>query len=254
MCFVGIDLDEVLPMTTGKRKFPLIVTYCLTIVGLLAAVIWGSRAVTVISESLPIERGRCIVIDPGHGGEDGGAVSCTGKLESGYNLEIALRLRDLLHLLGYDTRMIRTTDISVYTAGQTIAQKKVSDLKQRVRMVNETDNALLLSIHQNQFTDSRYSGAQVFYSGTEGSETLAKQLQAAFVAAVNPGSNRSAKKSTGIYLMEHIDCTGVLIECGFLSNPQEESRLSSAEYQKKLCCIIAATVSTYINLEGYANT
>lgn len=234
-------------MTTGKRKIPLIVTYSLTIACLLAAVIWGSRAVTVFSESLPIERGRCIVIDAGHGGEDGGAISCTGRLESGYNLEIALRLRDLFHLLGYDTKMIRTTDISVYTEGDTLARKKISDLKQRVRIVNETENALLLSIHQNQFPDSRYSGAQVFYSGTEGSEALAKQLQAAFIAAVNLGSNRNAKKSDGVYLMEHIDCTGVLIECGFLSNPQEEARLAGAEYQKKLCCIIVSSVSNYLD-------
>ena len=234
-------------MSRRKRKLPLIAVYCLTIAGLLAAVMWGSRAVTVISEGLPIQRSCCIVIDAGHGGEDGGAVSCTGRLESAYNLEISLRLRDLLHLLGCKTKMIRTTDVSVYTSGTTIAQKKVSDLKQRVRLVNETENALLLSIHQNQFTDSRYSGAQVFYAPTSGSEALAKQLQAAFIATVNPGSSRKSKQSTGVYLMEHIDCTGILVECGFLSNPAEEAKLSSPEYQKKLCCVIAAAVSSWVN-------
>lgn len=230
-----------------KKRKTWVLFYFLTIAGVLLAAQWGSRAVTVIAENKPIDREHCIVIDPGHGGEDGGATSCTGLVESTYNLDISLRLNDLLHFLGRDTRMTRATDISIYTKGETISQKKASDLKERVRIVNETENALLVSIHQNNFSDSRYSGAQVFYAGTEGSEALAKQLQSAFVATVNPGSNRKCKKSDGIYLMEHIDCTGVLIECGFLSNAAEEARLRDAAYQKKLCCVIAATVSEYLS-------
>ena len=230
-----------------KKRKTWVIFYFLTIAGVLLAAQWGSRAVTVIAESRPIEREHCIVIDPGHGGEDGGATSCTGLVESTYNLDISLRLNDLLHLLGHDTQMTRTTDISIYTKGGTIAQKKASDLKERVRIVNETENALLISIHQNNFSDSRYSGAQVFYAGTEGSAALAKQLQSALVAALNPGSSRKSKIGDGIYLMEHIDCPGVLIECGFLSNAAEEARLRNAEYQKKLCCVIAATVSEYLS-------
>lgn len=222
------------------------VLYVVIVLGTLAAAEWGSRTVTAMVKNVSLEWGNCIVIDPGHGGEDGGATSCTGRMESTYNLEISLRLNDLFHLLGCDTRMIRTTDTSVYTKGETIAQKKVSDLKERVRIVNETENALLLSIHQNNFPDSRYSGAQVFYAGTQGSEALAKKLQQNLVASLNPGSNRKSKKSDGVYLMEHIDCTGVLIECGFLSNAAEEARLRSPEYQKKLCCVIAATVREYL--------
>ena len=101
---------------------------------------WGSRAVSVISETLPFERTHCIVIDPGHGGEDGGATSCSGRMESEYNLAISRRLDDLFHLLGYRTRMTRTSDVSIYTTGDTIAQKKVSDLKERVRIVNAVSN------------------------------------------------------------------------------------------------------------------
>ena len=230
-----------------KGKLPLSALYCLTIGGLLLAVIWGSRAITVISENMPVERQHCIIIDAGHGGEDGGATSCTGKLESSFNLEISLRLNDLLHLLGYDTAMIRTSDVSIYTKGETIAQKKVSDLKERVRIANETENALLLSIHQNTYPESRYSGAQVFYANTAGSQQLAKELQSSFTTTVNQGSNRKSKKSVGIYLMEHISCTGILVECGFLSNPEEEARLRSMEYQKKICCVIASSVSTYLS-------
>lgn len=207
----------------------------------------GSRAVTVLSEHMPVVREHTIVLDAGHGGMDGGTTSCTGRLESSYNLEITLRLRDLMELLGYRTCLVRDSDISVYTKGETIAQKKVSDLKERVRITNSTDNAVLLSIHQNHFSDSRYSGAQVFYSNTPGSEALAKKLQSSFLSNLNPGSHRQEKKSQGIYLMEHIQCTGVLIECGFLSNPQEENNLSQKAYQQKLCAIIAAETAQFLS-------
>lgn len=230
-----------------RKHVSLFFGYFVIIMLFLIGIFSGSRAVTVMVESSPIERKRCIVIDAGHGGVDGGATSCTGKLESAFNLEIALRLEDLFHLLGYETKMIRATDISVYTKGETIAQKKVSDLRERVRIVNETENALLLSIHQNNFSDGKYSGAQVFFGKEEGSEALAKQLQSTFAATLNPGSRRQCKKSDGVYLMEHINCTGILIECGFLSNPEEEAKLRSPEYQRKLCSVIASQVSTFLS-------
>ena len=229
-----------------KKRCGWLLLYVLTIGSSMLLVHYGSRAVTVMAENIPIHREPCIVIDAGHGGEDGGATSCTGKTESKYNLEIALRLEDLLTFMGYDTKMIRTTDISVYTKGETIAQKKASDLKERVRMVRETPSALLVSIHQNQFPDGRYHGAQVFYAGTPGSQELATQLQTALVGTLNPGSRRKAKKSSGVYLMEHIPCTGILVECGFLSNFEEEARLSTPEYQKKLCAVIAASLDQFL--------
>lgn len=234
-------------MRKTKNRCPLPALYLLTIAGLICAVLWGSRAVTTLAENLPIERRHCFVIDAGHGGEDGGATSCTGRMESGINLEIALRLNDLLHFLGFDTRMIRTTDTSIYTKGESLSQKKASDLKERVRLVNETEGAILLSIHQNNFSDSRYSGAQVFYAKTEGSQILAKQLQENLVASLNPGSNRKAKPADGVYLMEHIQSLGVLIECGFLSSPEEEAKLTTPQYQKQLCCVIAVCAISYAN-------
>lgn len=231
----------------SKKRPPLTGLYILVLTGVLGFIVWGNRAVTVISENLSIQREHCFIIDAGHGGVDGGATSCAGKLESAYNLEIAIRLNDLMHFLGYNTKMIRTEDISVYTKGETIAQKKVSDLKERVRICNETDGAILLSIHQNNFSDSRYSGAQVFYPATDGSLELAKTLQSEMIRTLNPGSKRNIKKADGIYLMEHIECPGVLIECGFLSNPEEEARLRSPEYQKQLCCVIATTAVSFAN-------
>lgn len=204
---------------------------------------WGSKTVTVLAENVPIHREHTIIIDPGHGGVDGGATSCTGIPEKQFNLEISLRLNDLFGFLGHRTVMIRTEDISIYTKGETIAQKKASDLKERVRIVNKSENGLLLSIHQNNFSDGKYSGAQVFYAKTEGSQALATQLQAAFIKYLNPGSNRQEKKSSGVYLMEHIEAPGVLIECGFLSNPDEEAQLRCEFYQKKISAVIACTVS-----------
>ena len=228
-----------------KRKREWMLGYILTICGALALVHWGSRTVTVVSEHIPMSRQQCIVIDAGHGGIDGGATSCTGRLESSYNLEIALRLRDFLHFLGYNTKMVRVRDESIYREGKTIRQQKRSDLRERVKTVNETDNAILISIHQNQFSDPRYFGSQVFYADTPGSKELAECLQENLSAYLIPRSHREVKKSQDVYLMDHIQRTGILLECGFLSNPQEEARLADPAYQKKLCCIIGSALHDF---------
>ena len=221
--------------------------YLLTVIVILALALGGNKAVTVIGQSTPIKRYHRIVIDAGHGGIDGGATSCTGARESKLNLEIALRLDALLHLLGMETVMIRSTDTSVYTQGNTIAAQKVSDLKERIRIVQETENALLVSIHQNTFSDAKYAGAQVFYADNADSQRLANSLQRTLTETLNIGSNRKCKKADGIYLMQHIDRVGILVECGFVSNPQEEAKLRTADYQKKLSCVIASSISCYIN-------
>jgi N-acetylmuramoyl-L-alanine amidase len=220
--------------------------YCMILALSLLGIHLGNRAVFVMAEILPVERTHTIVIDPGHGGVDGGASSCTGLPECGFNLEISLRLRDLLNFLGHDTVMIRTEDISVYTEGDTIARKKMSDLKERVRITNGTPNALLLSIHQNTFPDGKYSGAQVFYAAAEGSQALAQKLQTAFVTHLNPGSHRQEKKAANVYLMEQIQCPGVLIECGFLSNPEETALLKTEAYQQKLAMSLYTSIMTYL--------
>lgn len=224
----------------------LIPLYLLILGGVLIFAAVGSHAYTVYSENAITDTRQCIIIDPGHGGVDGGATSCTGVLESQINLDISLRLNDLLQLMGIKTVMIRTTDCSIHSEGETIAAKKVSDLKNRVAIVNHTSDALLVSIHQNYYPDSRYSGAQVFYSLEKGSAELAKTLQSLFVETLNPGSNRKAKKASGIYLMDKIKNPGVLIECGFISNTEEEQKLRDSQYQKKLCCVIASCCSQYL--------
>lgn len=231
-----------------KRQWISIIPVYLVILGcFIFAGIGGSRAITTISESAPLTDRKCVIIDPGHGGKDGGATSCTGILESTINLEIALRLNDLMHFLGVETMMIRTGDYSIHTSGETIASQKVSDLKERVRIVNETADAILVSIHQNHYSDSRYSGAQVFYAPNGISADLAGQLQTAFVKHLNPGSNRKSKKADGIYLMQKVTNPAVLVECGFLSNYEEEAKLRSEKYQKQVAAVIATVCTTYLH-------
>ena len=230
-------------MKRTKKLFPL---FAGVIAVVLIIMVISSPFIPVFSQIQAGQKSYTVIIDAGHGGVDGGATSCTGVLESQLNLEIALRLEELMHLLGYDTVMIRRTDVSVYTEGETIAAKKVSDLKQRVKVVNETEGGILISIHQNQFSDSRYSGAQVFYAKGEQSKSLATKLQSAFVGSLNPGNHRKAKQSSGVYLMEKITNPGVLIECGFLSNLKEEALLREPKYQKKLCAVIGATIASHL--------
>ena len=186
-----------------------------------------------------------VVIDAGHGGEDGGACSANGVRESGINLEISLRLNDLLHFLGVRTVMVRDADVSISTEGSTIAQRKVSDIRNRVKLVENAPNALLVSIHQNHFSESKYRGAQVFYAATQGSQVLAEALQDALCTQVDPNNHRVCKQVQDVYLMKHITCPAVLVECGFLSNAEETRLLQSPEYQKKMAAALACCIKRY---------
>ena len=226
--------------------------YVVVFCTMVALAVLGSRAVEVIAENSTVIAKSTVIIDAGHGGIDGGATSCNGIMEKDLNLEIATRLEDLMHLLGVQTLMIRRDDSSVHTSGDTIATKKVSDLKNRVNIVNSTPNSFLISIHQNYFQDSQYHGGQIFYAQDAVSSGFAEELQAKFNTLLTPGSNREAKKATGIYLMEHIKSPGILVECGFLSNFDEEVKLRNADYQKKICCLIATQTNNYLNQKPIA--
>lgn len=185
-----------------------------------------------------------LVIDAGHGGEDGGAVSASGVREADLNLSVAKRADDLAMLLGIKTRMIRDSDVSVYSDGcSSIAEKKSSDLRNRVRIANSCDEAILLSIHQNHFSESKYSGAQVFYAQTDGSKELAETIQSSLRETLDPRNHRQAKRSSGVYLMEHVSCPAVLVECGFLSNVREAELLQDETYQKKLALAMICPIA-----------
>lgn len=186
---------------------------------------------------------RQLILDAGHGGEDGGAVSITGIAESTINLAITLKIDQLLGFYGISPILVRNSDISLHNAeANTLREKKVSDLKNRVALVEGTANGVLISIHQNTFTNQVYHGAQVFYRGEEESLALAKLVQTALRNGVDPDNDRTpAEISDSIYLMKHITCPAILVECGFLSNPIEEEKLRSNNYQTQLAiCIVSA--------------
>ena len=186
-----------------------------------------------------------IVIDAGHGAPDGGTTGVSGIREDEINLAIAKRLEAALALLGLDTAMTRTGPDCIATEGETIRRKKQSDLQNRAALINGLPSAVVVSIHQNHFPDPRYSGPQVFYAG--GGEALAQSAQQALTAVLAPGSKRQTKAAAGIYLMEHMDHPGILVECGFLSNPEEERKLSDPVHQKKIAAILAAVVAGFVH-------
>ncbi len=192
----------------------------------------------------PVHRAaRTVVIDAGHGGEDGGAVALSGAVESQINLAIAKKLDALLQLIGEDTQMIRTEDVSVHSANaQTLREKKVSDLKNRAAAVNAVPDAVLISVHQNSLPSvPGVHGAQVFYADTPKSSDIAVCVQQALNQTINTGHGKREKQiEPTIYLMKNVSCPAILVECGFLSNPQETERLQQASHQKKLAVSIAA--------------
>lgn len=189
---------------------------------------------------------RVLVLDAGHGGEDGGAVSVTGAYESHINLAIALKMEQLCGLFGVDVVMVRTEDCSLKDANaQTLAEMKRSDLKNRVNLINSTPTAVLISIHQNYFAGSN-QGAQVFYAPTQASKAWAKHCQTTLVTSLDPQNHRQSKQITkDIYLMNHIDCPAILVECGFLSDKEEAVRLETGIYQTKLALTILNSYMTY---------
>ena len=210
----------------------------------MGAVLWrGSAAYTSAFTAASVEEGPTVVVDAGHGGEDGGAVAADGTVESGLNLAIACRVRDLLTFAGVDTVMTRSGDAAIYDEGaSTLREKKVSDLRNRAELVNATENAVLLSIHQNSLPSSPAThGAQVFFNGAEGAAPLATSVQDALNLAVNTEKAKSpAAIGSSVYLMQNITAPGVLVECGFLTNEAEAARLKEEAYQLRLAAAITA--------------
>lgn len=187
-----------------------------------------------------------LILDAGHGGEDGGAVSLSGVPESQINLAIVQKMDGILGLFGRPAILLRNEDRSLHDdTAVTLREKKVSDLKNRVDAVNRINNATLISIHQNSFPEQKYRGTQVFYANTDGSQELAAYIQNAIRQTIQPDNSREEKKITDqVYLMNNIQCRGVLVECGFLTNPEEEALLRSQEYQKKLAAVLTAACIT----------
>lgn len=203
----------------------------------------GKRKKAEIMASAAAEIGRLtVIIDAGHGGADGGAVSHDGNLESEVNIDIATRLDNILAFFGTPTMMTRTSEHLEYSEdADTIRQKKREDQERRLRLVNGTRNAVLISIHQNIYPAASPFGAQVLYAPTNGSKAFAESMQKLLIAALNTKNRRSASKvPESVWLMNHVSCPAILIECGFLSNPEEERLLMSDTYRLRIAAVIAA--------------
>lgn len=190
-----------------------------------------------------------LILDAGHGGEDGGAVSAAGAKESDINLAVVLKLDQLLGFWGIPATLTRSDDRSIHDASATtLREKKISDLHNRAALAESISGAVLLSVHQNSFSDPSYSGAQVFYSPTEGSCEWGVQTQEILRAYLDPSNARSAKPiPDSVYLMNHIHCTAILVECGFMSNSAESAMLLTADYQKKIAAALAGACIQYLN-------
>ena len=186
---------------------------------------------------------QILVIDAGHGGLDGGAVSPGGIRESGINLAIAERLCDLCRLMGRNCLMTRTGETLDYPAeAVSVHEKKVWDQQHRVALVNSLDAAALISIHQNYYPDSRPSGTQVLYAASAGSERFAAAADNHLRCSLCPENRRvPAPAGESIYLMKNINCPAILVECGFLSNAAETEKLTSGPYQIKIAAILLAS-------------
>lgn len=194
--------------------------------------------------------GKRIILDAGHGEPDGGAVGSRGTLEKDLNLKITMFLQEYLEQNGVEVILTRTTDAGIYDAkSRTIREKKRTDLYNREKIMNQSSADLFVSIHMNKFQDSKYSGPQVFYSANmSASKTVAESVQKELIAVLNPASDRAIKRAgKDIYLLNKAKIPAILIECGFLSNKEEEERLTSEAYQKKVAWAVYCGLVRYFD-------
>ena len=191
---------------------------------------------TLQTVSVPVSD-KIIVIDAGHGGEDGGATSVTGISEADINLSIALKVQNLLEQSGTTVILTRSTDEAIYdtTDDGSIRQKKISDLKNRVKLGNESSADIFVSIHLNKIPQTQYDGWQTFYNknNLEG-KRLAESIQKNLNETIQKENNRIAKSIENIYIIDHIEIPTAIVECGFLSNQEELKNLQDETYQEKL--------------------
>lgn len=226
---------------------------CVALVCVFALVWFFSKDISVsVPASSNVQTNmnkKVIVLDAGHGGIDGGCVSVNGVAEKGINLSIVQTLRDSLDILGFDVVCTREDDRSIHDIGvEGIAKQKLSDMKNRLDIINRYDDALVVSVHQNQFVDPRYSGAQMFYAKeNDDSRRLAECMKKQFVALLQPSNERETKPvGKEMYLIHNAKSPALMVECGFLSNPDEAKLLESADYQKKVAFTILTGTQEYL--------
>lgn len=190
-----------------------------------------------------------VVLDAGHGGTDPGKIGVNGEKEKELNLEITLLVKERLEKQKINVVLTRESDMGLYDAGSN--NKKVQDLQRRCELIHKTAPRCTVSIHQNSYTTSDVKGAQVFYynHSAEGKK-LAEGLQSALVEGVDPTNHRQAKGNTSYYLLKKTDVPIAIVECGFLSNPEEAQLLPTKEYQEKLADAICKGILQYLEMDN----
>ena len=200
--------------------------------------------VFAIKEYIPVVAtpvtNRTIIIDPGHGGGDPGAIGDRGSLEKDINLNIALKLQQFIEQNGGITLMTRVED-------EMLGGNKRDDMKIRKKLREENSGDIFVSIHLNSFPEEGCKGAQTFYAGNEESKELAEKIQKNMVKFLDENNPRIAKKLTDVYLLKNVNIPSVIVECGFLSNSLEEKLLMDKEYQSKVAFSIYSGLMEYFN-------
>jgi len=187
-----------------------------------------------------------VVIDAGHGGKDPGKVGVNGALEKEINLQIALRLKKLLEQNDVDVILTREEDKDL--ASEQAVSRKNEDLRARATLIADTKPVVMVSIHQNSYSEENVDGAQVFYySGSDSGKVLGTMIQNRLKKEIDDGNHRVAKANKDYYLLKKAACPAVIVECGFLSNPTEAALLVTQEYQEKLAFAIHLGIMEYIN-------
>ena len=234
---------------TFKKWTALYLITLLALFAIFAAILWQGSAVNA-SKNLELSQDRSFVmiIDPGHGGFDPGAVASDGTAESQVNLKIGLQMEEIARLLGVETDMTRREDVSTESdSSAAVRQRKNSDLKNRVEHVNGISGGVLVSLHQNSLPQvPSVHGAQVFYSETEGSRELAEAVQESLNAVVNDRAKEVKAAGSGVYLLKNAKIPAVLVECGFLSNNEETALLNTQAHQNRLALTILASVLNHL--------
>ena len=212
----------------------------------------NTHALTEAGKDNSVKKITTVIIDPGHGGEDPGAIGSDGVYEKDLNLSIAVLLKEELSAKGYEVILTREEDRMLYSQDENIkGMRKLSDLKNRCAVANQHPEALFVSIHMNTFGASEYSGLQVYYSkDNDEGKLLAASVQSTVKDQLQGENHRNIKRSEGMYLLDNIASTAILIECGFLSNPEECKKLAEKEYQKQLSLSIACGIINYIEQNG----
>ena len=213
---------------------------------IITCTIWDEVSLPTTADP---EEKAFIIIDAGHGGEDGGAVGVSGVLEKDLNLAVAAKVKELLEAESIPVIMTREEDIALSDMSKkTISARKKSDMQNRLKLVREAGTKMYVGIHMNTFTDPKYKGVQVFYSGNNPeSKVLGEKMQAVIKRNIDDGNTRKAKKAgNDIYLMKNITAPAIIVECGMLSNPEEEELLRTPEYQQKMAESIVMGIKEYL--------